>query len=233
MTPTQIEPLYKIEITCLNCNETFTTMRVRSKFKRTIKKDTDFCGYYQGVNPDHYIVRVCPNCGFAGTEHFSEKFTPEEKEDFKRKVTDRWQPKDFGRKRTGEDALECLKLALLCAQIKQESDKVISGILHHLAWEYRRQGKEEEERRFLRFALESYKRLYEIEPFDPHNVKLMYMIGELNRRLGEYNEAIRWFSLVVQDKKIMDSAMIRASREQWDLVCEEWKEQLGEELPQT
>lgn len=61
----------------------------------------------------------------------------------------------------------------------------------------------------------------------------MYMIGELNRRLGEYNEAIRWFSLVVQDKKIMDSAMIRASREQWDLVCEEWKEQLGEELPQT
>jgi uncharacterized protein len=52
---------------------------------------------------------------------------------------------------------------------------------------------------------------------------LMFLIGELNKRLERYHEAVRWFSRVVNDKRIMDGAMIRASREQWHALREEMK----------
>ncbi len=78
-----------------------------------------------------------------------------------------------------------------------------------------------DEKRFLRFALQAYIRVYEVEGVELNNAKLMYLIGELNRRIGEWNDAVRWFSRVVNDKKIVDAAMIRASREQWQLIREE------------
>ncbi len=47
-----------------------------------------------------------------------------------------------------------------------------------------------------------------------------YMIGELHRRLGEYNEAGNT-SLASSRTRIMDAAMIRAARQQWQQMREE------------
>lgn len=54
-----------------------------------------------------------------------------------------------------------------------------------------------------------------------NDAKLMYLIGELHRRLDEPREAVRWFSRVVQDPSIMDAAMIQASRRQWQFIREQ------------
>ncbi|MNP73509.1 hypothetical protein D3C76_1702310 [compost metagenome] len=59
----------------------------------------------------------------------------------------------------------------------------------------------------------------------------MYLIGELHRRVGDYNNAVKWFSRVINDKKIMDAAMIRASREQWAVLREDMLNG-GHELPE-
>ena len=59
----------------------------------------------------------------------------------------------------------------------------------------------------------------------------MYLIGELNRRLGNYNDAVRWFARVINDKSIEDAGMIRASREMWQAIREEMTGK-GEELPE-
>jgi len=77
------------------------------------------------------------------------------------------------------------------------------------------------EDRFLKHALEAYTSLFEGAESELNDAKLMYLIGELNRRLGNYHEAVRWFSRVVHDKRIMDANMIRASREQWALITDE------------
>jgi hypothetical protein len=55
----------------------------------------------------------------------------------------------------------------------------------------------------------------------------MYLIGELNRRVGEFTVAVRWFSRVINDQRITDAAMIRASREQWAILREQMR---GEEI---
>ncbi|MNC40508.1 hypothetical protein D3C75_892220 [compost metagenome] len=131
-----------------------------------------------------------------------------------------WVERDYGGERSWEDALQSYKLALLCAQIKEEKVRLISGLLHHIAWLYREKKDVEQERRFLQFALDSYIQVYETEK-EVNNARLMYLIGELNRRLSNYHEAVRWFSRVINDKSIMDSAMIRASREQWVVTRED------------
>lgn len=217
-----MEPLYQSKIECICCEMTYQTSRVRPSFKRAKSTDTDFCGYYKPeVNPDFYVVRVCPNCGFASTENGLERLNDQQKQQYHEKIGNRWQSQDYCNERNEQQAMSTYKLALLSAQAVGEKDRVIAGILHHIAWLYRYDANQNEEKRFLRFALQAYVRVYEAEGVALNNAKLMYIIGELNRRIGELNEAVRWFSRVVNDKKIVDAAMIRACREQWQLIREE------------
>ena len=78
----------------------------------------------------------------------------------------------------------------------------------------------------MRYALEAYIRVYELEGVDINNARLMYLIGELYRRLDEPYEAVKWFARVVNDKRIMDAGMIKASREAWQNICRRY---VGEE----
>lgn len=217
-----VDPLYLSKCKCIHCEKPFQSSRVRPSFKKTLRTDTDFCVHFnEAVNPDYYVVRVCPFCGFASTENFSSKMLPWQKKLYMDRIGTQWTTKDYCGKRSWEEALQTYKLALLCAQIKEESERVIAGILHHIAWLYRIKNNAEQEKRFLEFALQSYIHVYEREGGDLNNARLMYLIGELYRRLGNFNEAVRWFARVVNNKKIEDAAMIRASREQWMAVREE------------
>lgn len=230
-----MEPLYQVTVTCPQCSKEYQTSRVRPSFKRAIDTDPDFCKHYKegSENPDFYVVGVCPDCGYAFTENFLNRWDERKRERFRQTVSSTWQKKDFGGRRTLDDAMTAYKLALLCAQITEESDRVVAGILHHIAWLYRYLGDEEGEKRFLRFALEAYIRVYEKGEDELNRARLMYLIGELHRRLKEYHEAVRWFGRVINDQSIMDAGMIRACRDGWartreDMLAEQME--LPEEI---
>nr|WP_245252386.1 DUF2225 domain-containing protein [Paenibacillus sediminis] len=228
-----MEPLYSIHVTCWQCENVFQSSRVRPSFKKAIRTDSDFCGYYKEENPDYYVVRVCPACGFASTEHSSSKLTEVQKRKFRSEVGDRWTPKDYSGQRDWNAALETYKLALLCAQAIEEKERIIASLLQHIAWMYRYKGNKEQEQRFMRFSLEAYVRVYETEVVGKNDARLLYLIGELNLRTGSLHEAAKWFSRVIHDHKIVDTAMIRASREQWAVLRElmtEKKLELPEEM---
>lgn len=226
-----MEPLYLIKIQCICCDSSYQTSRVRPSMKRAYKTDSDFCSYYKVVNPDYYVVRICPACGFAATENFKERLSDKQKADYYYKLGNQWKYRDYGQERSEADALECYKLSLLTAQAIGEKDRVIAALLHHIAWLYRYQENLEQEKRFLKFALDAYVRVYETETDSLSNARLMFLIGDLNRRLGEFHQAVRWFGRVIQDKKIVDAAMIRASREQWQNIRAEMTGQ-GLDLPE-
>jgi uncharacterized protein (DUF2225 family) len=216
-----VEPLFTVKITCIYCEVEFNTSRVRPSFKKSTKSDTDFGIHYKDINPEYYVVRVCPFCGLATIESSSDKMTKAQIRAFEEKVKDNWSMRDYSGERNWEEAMQTYKLALVCAQAKDEKERVIAGILHHIAWLYREKEDLEQEMRFLRFALNAYIGVYETEGVSLNNAKLMYLIGELYRRLGEYNEAVKWFARVVNDKRIMDAAMIKASRDQWATTRED------------
>ncbi|QWU15363.1 hypothetical protein SAMN04487895_11938 [Paenibacillus sophorae] len=218
---TYLEPLYSIKVTCCNCEREFVTSRVRPSLKRAVRRDADFCSYYKEENPDYYVVRVCPFCGFASTENSAGKLAEWQRKAFSERVGSRWQLRDFGGKRNWEEALETYKLALLCAQAIGDKERIVASLLHHIAWMYRYQGNTEQEQRFLHYSLESYINVFERDGVAGNDARLMFLIGELNRRIGWFNEAIKWFSRLVNDQKIMDAAMIRAAREQWAIIREQ------------
>lgn len=231
-----VEPLYEISVTCTYCDNSFKSMKVRPSFKKAKKTDTDFCVHYKEINPDFYVVRICPYCGYAHTENFSDKWKPQQREAFHEKVAKHWSMRSYSGERTWEDTLQSYKLALISAQIKEEKSRVVAGLLHHLAWLYRAKGDWEQEKRFLTFALDAYVSVYETEGMDLNNARLMYLMGELNRRLSRYHEAVKWFSRIINDRKIMDAAMIRASREQWIATREDMlavRMELPEEMKQA
>lgn len=231
-----VEPLYEISVKCTYCDNSFKSMKVRPSFKKASKTDADFCVHYRDINPDYYVVRICPYCGYAHTENFSDKWKPAQREAFDEKVAKNWSMRSYSGERTWEETVQSYKLALLSAQIKEEKSRVIAGLLHHLAWLYRTKGDWEQEKRFLTFALEAYVNVYENEGMDLNNARLMYLMGELNRRLGRFNEAVKWFSRIINDRKIMDAAMIRASREQWTITREDMlaiRMELPEEMKQA
>jgi uncharacterized protein (DUF2225 family) len=216
-----VEPLFTVKINCTYCEVEFQTSRVRPSFKKSIKTDADFGVHFKDINPDYYVVRVCPFCGLATTENSTETISKDQKRAFEEKVKQNWSMKDYSGERTWEEAMQTYKLALVCAQAKGEKERIIAGILHHIAWLYREKEDVEQETRFLRFALNAYIQVYETEGASLNNARLMYLIGELHRRLGEYNEAVKWFARVVNDKKIMDASMIKASRDQWQTTRED------------
>lgn len=216
-------PLYSIKVKCCNCEHEFSTSRVRPSLKKAIRRDTDFCAYYKNENPDYYVVRVCPACGFASTENSADKLSEGQRKAFHEQVGSRWKSRDFGGSRTWETALETYKLALLCAQSIKDKDRIIASLLHHIAWLYRYQGDTEQEQRFLRYSLDEYVKVYEKDGIGGNDARLMYLIGELNRRIGEFAVAVMWFSRLINDQKIMDAAMIRAAREQWALLREQMR----------
>jgi hypothetical protein len=228
-----LEPLFQTTIKCTFCENSFKSSRVRPSFKKSSRTDTDFYMQYKDINPEHYVVRVCPRCGYACTENFSEKWTNQQRTLFEDRVLSNWSTREYGGERSWEEALQTYKLALICAQLKNEKERVISGLLHHIAWLYREKGDEAQEKRFLQFALDSYIKVYETEGMDLNNARLMYLLGELSRRLGHYNEAVKWFARIINDKKIMDAGMIRSAREQWTQTREDMlaaKMELPEEM---
>lgn len=217
-----LEPLYESTADCPCCEENFPITRVRPSFKNPSTSDTDFCGYYnKGVNPDYYVIRVCPYCGFSFSENsFNRVLSDEQKNLYFSEIGKHWNNQSFLGERSPEVALVTYKRALMVAQLLKAPDAVIAGYLHHIAWIYRYMKNDSEEQRFLQFALDRYIIVYEKEMGSDKNARLLYLIGELHKRLGHYHDAVKWFSRVVNDKSIMDAGMIRASREQWKEIAE-------------
>ena len=75
--------------------------------------------------------------------------------------------------------------------------------------------------------MEYYTEVYEKESFPVDKLDestCVYMIGELNFRVGNYSEAVKWFSRLISSEEARKKpALIEAAREQYQLVKEKLK----------
>ena len=222
-----LEPFYEKKLICVFCGKPFNTLRVRSRFAIPYQVDSDFCPHYRtgNYNPLFYFVNVCPECGFAFSEEFSDIFPLGSKEVIRVKITMHWKKRSFGQVRDVQQALESYKLAILAGSLKKEKNAVLAGLCLRLAWIYRTENDSEKEKHFLGLALNSYEESFIHSDFagtSMSELKVMFMIGELSRRLGQYQKALAYFSKIVQHKNADDEPkMVNRAREQWKVVAEE------------
>ncbi|WP_088102718.1 DUF2225 domain-containing protein [Halalkalibacter urbisdiaboli] len=221
----QLKPLYDKDQTCLFCEKIYQTKRLRSKFVRVKQVHSDFYTEYKDpdLNPLFYEVSVCPHCGFASSDTFSSNFPSGTTNVIAEQFKD-WKMQDFGNERKVEDAIRALKLGILSAMLKREKHVVIGGLCLRLAWLFRLISSEEQEIRFLKKAQEHYAKSYEeVDYKDTQmtDMRLLYLIGELHRRIGNQSEAIQFFSRVIQHKhKATEPKIVEMAREQWYLIRE-------------
>jgi len=222
-----LESFYEKKLTCIYCTKPFNTLRVRSRFSIPYQIDSDFCPHFRegNYNPHFYFVNVCPECGFAFSEEFSDQFPKGTKEIIRAQITGHWIKRSFGQVRNIHQALEAYKLAILAGSLKEEKYAVIAGLCLRLAWLYRSENNSEQEKRFMGMALNAYEESFVHSDFadtSMSEIKVLFMIGESSRRLGQYPKAVSYFSKVVQHKDAKDEQkIVNMAREQWRVTREE------------
>ncbi|WP_338750933.1 DUF2225 domain-containing protein [Bacillus sp. FJAT-52991] len=226
-----ISPFYEKQLKCPVCEEKFQTTKLRNRFVKVTDHDTDLMPIYDqdSYNPLFYHVFVCCHCGYSFSDEFSAYFAPGSKDKLIEKIKDQWVYQDYGKERTIVEAINSYKLALYSGLLKKEKHLTLAGLALRTAWLYRELGRQKEENRFMMMAADQYKEAYETEDLTStqmSEVKVLYLIAELNRRAGDIETAVAYFSKVIEkqhmssDKKIVDMA-----RDRWHEIREEMKQQ--------
>ncbi|RSD27574.1 DUF2225 domain-containing protein [Mesobacillus subterraneus] len=225
----QLVPLYDKKYTCAICDHSFTTKKVRSRFVKVLRFDSDFAPLYADgfENPNFYYVNVCPNCGYSFTEDFSAYFPPGAKQIIQEKISSNWNPRDYGNERTLQEAMGTFKLAAYCSTLKKEKHIVTAGLYIRLAWLYRSMDEHDQETRFLKLALKEYTQSYSTGDYKGTQVselRLIYLLGELSRKTGLSQDAVRFFSKVIEkQKQSVEPQIIQLAKDRWHEIREEQK----------
>lgn len=223
----EVSPLYEKQQQCINCKKTFPTQKVRTKAVKIDHTESDFQPIYaeESVLAFYYNVYVCEHCGFAFTDDFTKYFAPGIQDMIKEQITARWVVHTFGSERTIFKAIEAYKLALLSGAIKKEKDVTLAGLALRLAWMYRTLKNEGQEQRFLKIARDHYMDSYSNEDFAGTQMtmlRVLYLVAELSRRIGDTKNAIRYFSKVIENQHVGgDAKVVDMAKDQWTKIREE------------
>lgn len=218
--------LYKKEVVCPVCSKKFNVTKVKARACKVLKRDSDFCVHYEGINPIFYDAWVCENCGYAS---LSDKFldiAPKEADKLKSSLMPKWKKHSLDGERDVDKAIEAFKLVLISHQFRNAKSSELAKVCMRIAWLYRYKG-DEEENKFIGFALRHYMDTFEKENFPVDKLDeytCMYMIGELCFRAERYEEAVKWFSrLIGSEEARKKPTLIAAARDQYQLVKERLK----------
>lgn len=215
------ENLYNKKIVCPVCSKEFNVTKVKIKACRVDRRDSDFCVYYETINPLFYDAWVCENCGYSS---LSDKFLDipdREAEVLKKKLAPKWTKRSFEGERTIDNAIDAFKLVLISHQLRAVKASEFAKVCLRIAWLYRMK-EDAREQDFIKFALRYYTETYEKERFPVDKLDeltCMYMIGELNRRAGNNDEAVKWLSRLISSPDARKKpTLIEAARDQFQLV---------------
>ena len=218
--------LYSKEVTCPVCARVFKANTVKSSAYRMIKKDSDFFIRYSLINPYFYDVWVCNSCGYSAMKTDFYNIRGSEIEKVQMSITPKWKGRMYPEVYDVHVAIERYKLSLLNYVIinSKSSKKAINCI--KLAWMYRLLETEEAsdmEQVFLTQALEGLSDAYYAESFPIYGMdkySAMYLIGELNRRIGHTENSLVWFSNVITTPNVSKN-LKELARDMKDLIKEE------------
>lgn len=218
--------IYSKEVTCPVCNHVFKASTVKSSAYRMLKKDSDFFIRYSLINPYFYDVWVCNSCGYSAMKTDFNSIRSIEIEQVQKSITPKWRGRVYPEIYDIHIAIERYKLSLLNYVIinAKSSKKAINCI--KLAWMYRLSDTEdskEMELTFLKQALEGLNDAYYAESFPIYGMdkySAMYLIGELNRRIGHTENALVWFSNVITTPNVKQN-LKELARDMKDLIKED------------
>ena len=218
------EALYSKKMTCPICKKQFSSMKAKVNSCKVEKKDEDFCLHYVDINPMYYDVFVCPFCAYSATENSFNDIKEAEIEILKNAFSGRLVGRSFCVERTLNDAIATVKLAIHTAELRNAKASMLAGLCLKLAWLDRFAGDKHEET-FMKYALKNYLDAFDKEELPIGNlneISMLYLLGELSRRVGKLKDAIVWFGKAVASPERGENPRIeKLAREQWIITKEQ------------
>lgn len=225
------ECLFDKEFVCPVCGLKFKTKKVKSNFIKVIKRETDLRADYEFDNPTYYGINVCPDCGYARFETDFNDINVAGIQIVKDKISSKWKKKSYSEERTVKEAIEVHKLALLNYNITGFKLSTIAKTCLRLSWFYRELGSDLESK-FIKHTIESYEQAYVKENLDENpkeELTILYLLGELNRKNGEYKKAMDWFVMGTKSPVINTEKFIGEElRNQMVLAKNQFKKEKAE-----
>ncbi|MDD3224200.1 MAG: DUF2225 domain-containing protein [Clostridium sp.] len=216
--------LYDKTVLCPVCRNKFKARALKKFSYRIVDKSSDFFINYSAekLNPYFYDVWLCNSCGYTTMKTDFEKIRASKKELVIKNISSKWRPKDYPNVYDENIAIERFKLALLTYTIIGAPNYMKAMNCLKIAWVYRILKDNENEVSYMEKALAGFNEAYIKEDFPMYGMDrftLMYLIGELSRRLNKEDESLIWFSNVLGST--MASSKIKSlTRDQRDLIKE-------------
>ena len=215
---------------CPVCDSEFKCKMVRTGKAKLVSQDMDLRPKYQGIDPLKYDAILCPVCGYASLNRYFNFVMSSQAKQIKEQISSTFKyTSENGKTYSYDEAITRHKMALLNTVVKRGKVSERAYTCLKLAWLFRgkrevmMQGeysKEEakalyeEEKECLKNAHGGFVAAFSQEEFpmcgmDQYTVT--FLVAELSRRIGEYEEAKRWVSkvLVARDanRRIKDKAL--------------------------
>jgi uncharacterized protein len=197
--------LYGKSYRCPICCNDFKSQTVKVGKARLISKDTDLMPRYENINPLFYDVVICQKCGYSALSKYFERIKEEQILLVKSKITPNFKSRTYPDIYDLDIAIERYKLSLLNAVIKNTRNSEKAYICLKIAWLYRLKQDKQSEIKFLEQSYIGFKEAYEKETFPVcgmDSFTLMYLIGELARRLGNDDESLQWLGRVITGRNV-------------------------------
>lgn len=224
-----VPPLYNKTMKCPHCKQSFNATKVRKSNIKVTGQDTDLKPLYEDgqINPLFYNCHVCFHCGYSFTEDFTPYFAPGTADVLKASVSDHWVEQDFSGERSPAKAIKSYKLALYSGVLKKEKHLTLAGLALRTAWIYRDMSRKKEEKRFLSIAAREYEEAFSKEDVAEKmsEIKVLYLLGELNRKLGRNEKAVSFFSKVIErQRNSNEKQIVEMARDRWHDLRDQMKE---------
>ena len=186
--------LYAKSINCPVCGVDFMDFVIRRSRLRQEGIDSDFRIRFKGIDTNLYEILLCSSCGYAATQNNFTRISSKQQDMIKEKITPNHKYKEFSMPMSAKDALERYKLALACYQAINAKSSQLAILFLKMSWIYRDAKDFKSENMLLKHAFVKLKEAYTSESFplgsmDEPTAK--YMIAEIARRLGDFDEALR------------------------------------------
>lgn len=230
--------LWNKKMICPFCSKEFETTRLRASAIRVKEKWTDFGSLYDGPSPTVYSITACSHCMVAARNEEFEKFNagyePKLMEFSKRaRATAASKAELFALGELSvEQSVKRHELAIACHKMRAHAEAgELAGLYLHIVWMYRSNGQPEQERKYLQPAMEAYKEFYEKGSKLPEKLGepgVVYLIGELYRRMGNYREARVYYAKALGSKELEAFPNIESLLREQMLVAKEQMEAAGQ-----
>ena len=201
--------------TCPVCGKQFQAVRLFSEAIKVKERDTDLKPAYEGINALLFQPITCTHCYYTAFEDDFEKPVTEKKRI--QELCDRIKNSlsiDLSENRSLKDGAMIFAIAAAVYTLTEKHLKAAEAYLK-LSWIHRDMHSKDENNALeqaMKCFLESYKN-DELAP--EKEIMVIFYLGEINLRLGNKKEAVRWFSSLIQKFGNTNSIYVKLARKEW------------------